>query len=120
MSNSSHSGQHSEHDHHQAQHSEHEHHPHMHASQDAPPEQHPAGHQHTHHEHSGHHGGHGVMHEGHADMMRNRFFVVLPLTIIVVLFSPMIQQWFNISMPEFPGSNLIAPVLGTIIFIYGG
>ncbi len=66
------------------------------------------------------HAGHGVMHEGHATMMRNRFFVCLPLTIIVVLFSPMVQNWLGFSMPEFPGSQLIAPVLGTIIFVYGG
>src|SRR5438552_2352524 len=56
---------------------------------------------HTHHmdgmsggmDHSSH-AGHGVMHEGHATMMRNRFFVSLPLTIIVLLYSPMIQNWF--------------------------
>lgn len=45
------------------------------------------------------------MHEGHATMMRNRFFVVLPLTIIVVLYSPMVQAWLGFSMPEFPGST---------------
>jgi len=66
------------------------------------------------------HAGHGVMHEGHATMMRNRFFVVLPLTIIVVLYSPMVQVWLGFTMPEFPGSQLIAPVLGSIIFFYGG
>ena len=66
------------------------------------------------------HTGHGVMHEGHATMMRNRFFVVLPLTIIVVLYSPMVQAWLGFSMPTFPGSNLIAPVLGSFIFFYGG
>lgn len=75
--------------------------------------------------HGGHgehdtHAGHGVMHEGHATMMRNRFFVVLPLTIIVVLYSPMVQAWLGFTMPEFPGSGLIAPVLGTFIFFYGG
>jgi Cu2+-exporting ATPase len=60
------------------------------------------------------------MHEGHATMMRNRFFVVLPLTIIVVLYSPMVQAWLGFTMPEFPGSNLIAPLLGSFIFFYGG
>ncbi len=65
-------------------------------------------------------GGHGVMHEGHATIMRNRFFVVLPLTIIVVLFSEMVQAWLSFNMPEFTGSHLIAPVLGTFIFFYGG
>jgi Cu2+-exporting ATPase len=66
------------------------------------------------------HAGHGVMHEGHATMMRNRFFVVLPLTVLVVLYSPMVQAWLGFSMPEFPGSNLIAPVVGSFIFFYGG
>lgn len=75
--------------------------------------------------HAGHgthdaHAGHGVMHEGHLAMMRNRFFVSLPLTILVVLYSPMVQQWLNLSMPTFPGSNLIAPILGSVIFFYGG
>jgi Cu2+-exporting ATPase len=66
------------------------------------------------------HSGHGVMHEGHATMMRNRFFVCLPLTIIVVLYSPMVQNWLGFTMPTFPGSDFIAPILGSIIFFYGG
>jgi Cu2+-exporting ATPase len=32
----------------------------------------------------------------------------------------MVQDWFNYSMPEFAGSGWIAPVLGTVIFLYGG
>ena len=78
--------------------------------------------QHEHMEQSAHggHAGHGVMHEGHTTMMRNRFFVSLPLTIIVLLYSPMIQNWFHFSMPIFPGSAFIAPIIGTIIFFYGG
>ncbi len=76
----------------------------------------------AHDQHGGHdaHAGHGVMHEGHATMMRNRFFVCLPLTIIVVLYSPMVQNWLGFTMPTFPGSELIAPILGSIIFFYGG
>ena len=73
----------------------------------------------THAEHGGH-AGHGVMHEGHITLMRNRFWVSLPLTIIVVLYSPMVQQWLGFTMPQFPGSQWIAPVLGSIIFFYGG
>lgn len=76
----------------------------------------------NHAEHRGHdtHAGHGVMHEGHAAMMRNRFWVSLPLTLIVLLYSPMIQTWFHFTAPQFPGSLWIAPVVGTIIFIVGG
>ena len=72
--------------------------------------------------HKGHdvHAGHGVMHEGHITIMRDRFFVSLPLTIIVVLYSPMVQQWLGFTMPTFPGSQFIAPILGSVIFFYGG
>src|SRR5699024_12010939 len=31
-----------------------------------------------------------------------------------------IQGWLHFSMPEFPGSGWIAPVLGIIVFFYGG
>jgi Cu2+-exporting ATPase len=60
------------------------------------------------------------MHEGHITLMRNRFWVSLPLTIIVVLYSPMVQGWLGFTMPAFPGSQFIAPILGTVIFFYGG
>lgn len=84
---------------------------------------HESHHQHHHHEaeHGAHdHRGHSGMHEGHITLMRNRFWVSLPLTIIVVLYSGMIQQWFGFTMPQFPGSDYIAPVLGSFIFFYGG
>lgn len=71
-----------------------------------------------HREHDAH-AGHGVMHEGHETMMRNRFFVTLPLTLIVLLFSPTIQQWFGYQI-VFPGSEWVAPILGSVIFFYGG
>lgn len=80
---------------------------------------------HAHHSHAGshsghdHHAGHGVMHEGHLTMMRDRFFITLPMTIIVLIFSPMIQQWFGYQI-DFAGSQWVAPILGTIIFFYGG
>lgn len=66
------------------------------------------------------HAGHGVMHEGHATLMRNRFWVCLALTIPVLIYSEMIQMWFGFMPPQFPGSNLLLPILGTIIFVYGG
>jgi Cu2+-exporting ATPase len=71
------------------------------------------------HEHS-HAGHHGVMHEGHAELMRRRFWVCLPLTLLVVVYSPMVQNWLSFTPPVFPGSDWIAPVLGTFIFVYGG
>jgi len=66
------------------------------------------------------HSGHGVDHSGHEMMFRNRFWVSLVLTIPVLLFSPMIQEWFGFSMPEFTGSNLIGPGFAIVIFLYGG
>lgn len=53
-------------------------------------------------------------------MFRDRFWLSLLLTIPVVLYSEMVQHWLHFSMPTFPGSDAIAPVLGTIIFLYGG
>ncbi|GIK67394.1 MAG: copper-translocating P-type ATPase [Chloroflexota bacterium] len=53
-------------------------------------------------------------------MFRNRFWVSLLLTVPVVLFSPMIQEWLGFSMPEFTGDELIAPLFSLVIFFYGG
>ncbi len=53
-------------------------------------------------------------------MFRDRFWVCLALTLPVVLYSPMIQEWFGLTAPVFPGSEWVALVLGTVIFVYGG
>lgn len=63
---------------------------------------------------------HGVDHTGHEIMFRNRFWVSLLLTIPVLIFSPMILEWFGFRPPEFPGSELIGPVFSIAIFLYGG
>jgi len=81
-------------------------------------------HQHQGHDdsktHEGHdHGGH-VDHSGHEFMFRDRFWVSLVLTIPVLIFSPMIQEWFGFASPEFTGSNLVGPIFAIIIFVYGG
>ena len=82
---------------------------------------------HADHEMAGHagmgHGGHAGhdKHAGHdPEAFRRKFWLTLILTIPVVLYSEMVQEWLRFSMPEFPGSDLIAPVLGTFIFFYGG
>ncbi len=60
-------------------------------------------------------------HAGHSpDMFRERFWICLGLTIPVVLYSHMIQEWFGFHMPEFPGSDWLAFALGSVIFFYGG
>ncbi|CAN5213562.1 heavy metal translocating P-type ATPase [soil metagenome] len=70
--------------------------------------------------HAGHHGGHDK-HVGHSvGMFRDRFWLSLLLTLTVLFFSEMIQEWFGYAAPSFPGSKWVAPVLGTAIFFYGG
>jgi P-type Cu2+ transporter len=59
-------------------------------------------------------------HGDHAAMFRERFWLSLVLTIPVVVWAPMIQEWFGYTAPTFPGSVWLAPVLGTVIFLYGG
>jgi len=77
------------------------------------------GHGHGHDAH-GDHGGHD-QHAGHSvAMFRDRFWLSLVLTIPVVFFSDMIQEWFGYTAPSFTGSDWISPVLGTVIFFYGG
>lgn len=70
--------------------------------------------------HGGHgdHGGHGG-HAGHAEMFRRLFWHNLVLAIPVLAFSQMIQEWFGFEL-SFPGSSWLPPVLGTLIFVYGG
>ncbi|MFL5759812.1 MAG: heavy metal translocating P-type ATPase [Thermomicrobiales bacterium] len=65
------------------------------------------------------HGDHAD-HAEHAEVFRRRFWICLLLSLPIVLYSDMVQDWFNYSMPSFPGSGVIAPVLGTIVFVYGG
>jgi P-type Cu2+ transporter len=74
-------------------------------------------------EHGGHagHGGHG--HGGHGDhaaQFRDRFWLSLALTVPVILYSEMVQEWLRFTPPQFPGSAWVAPLLGTVVFLYGG
>src|SRR5215472_7600894 len=60
------------------------------------------------------HGGHSVA------MFRDKFWLSLALTIPVVFLSGDVQHWLGYTIPSFPGSTLLVPVLGTVIFFYGG
>lgn len=76
---------------------------------------------HTHETHSESGHNHHDKHAGHSpEMFRDRFWLSLLLTIPVVLYSPMVQEWLSFRMPEFYGSNWLSFILGTIIFFYGG
>ena len=60
-------------------------------------------------------------HAGHSvAMFRDKFWLSLALTIPVIFWSSDVQRWLGYRAPSFPGSNLIAPVLGTVVFVYGG
>ncbi|MDK4323983.1 copper-translocating P-type ATPase [Corynebacterium accolens] len=75
---------------------------------------------HSHGDHHGHEHGHGHGHGDHVAMFRSRFWWSLLLSVPVVIFSPMVADLLGYGVPEFNGSSWIPPVLGTIIFIYGG
>ncbi|MGP9034384.1 copper-translocating P-type ATPase [Glutamicibacter mysorens] len=80
----------------------------------------PAGHAHSavDDEHAVH--SHGE-HAGHSTaMFKNKFWLSLALSIPVVIFSPMFAHLFGYQIPDFPGAVWIAPVLGSVIFFYGG
>ena len=79
-------------------------------------------------EHSpGHHGGHGTDHGGghgaHAghdpEQFRRRFWLSLALTLPIVATSHMVMDWFGYSI-DLPGVRWVGPVLGTVVFAYGG
>src|SRR5699024_2059805 len=44
----------------------------------------------------------------------------LILAVPVVFFSPMFADLIGYTIPQFPGASWIAPILGTVIFVYGG
>jgi Cu2+-exporting ATPase len=66
----------------------------------------------------------GASHDHHAAhsvaMFRDKFWLSFALTIPVVFWSGDVQRWFGYTAPSFPSSKFIAPVLGTIVFLYGG
>ena len=70
----------------------------------------------SHHAHQSH-----DQHAGHSPgMFRDKFWFSLVLTLPVVFWSEHIQMLLGYQAPEFFGSAWIPPVLGTIIFFYGG
>ena len=67
--------------------------------------------------HTGHdrHAGHGA----HGEVFQRLFWWNLLLAIPVVVSSEMVQEWFGYEL-TFWGADAIAPVLGTVIFAFGG
>ncbi len=74
------------------------------------------GQQPTHAEHAGH-----DKHAGHSpEIFKRRFFICLVLTLPVLYFAPMFQDWFNYKAIQFSGSEWVIPIFSTIIYFYGG
>jgi P-type Cu2+ transporter len=72
------------------------------------------------HHHQDHHHGHDK-HAGHSpEMFRQKFWLSLALTLPVVFWADHVQMIFGYEAPDFPGSAWIGPVLGSVIFFYGG
>ena len=73
-----------------------------------------------HRAHAGHEAGGHDRHAGHDPaMFRDRFWVSLALSVPVVATSDMVMEWFGYRL-DLPGVAWVAPVLGTVIFLYGG
>ena len=67
----------------------------------------------------GRHGGHDK-HAGHdPEMFRRLFWWNLLLAVPVLVFSPQIQEWFGYSI-DGGWAAWVAPVLGTVIYVWGG
>jgi P-type Cu2+ transporter len=53
-------------------------------------------------------------------MFRDKFWLSLALTVPVVLWSEQVEGLLGYQAPDFPGAGWIGPVLGTVVFLYGG
>jgi Cu2+-exporting ATPase len=71
---------------------------------------------HTEHNEHAHH----ADHTGHEQIFRSRFWGSLVLSIPVLIFSPMIQEWLGFTIPTFAGSEWIPFIFSLAIFAYGG
>jgi P-type Cu2+ transporter len=72
-------------------------------------------------EHTAEHGhaGHGD-HGDHVAEFRRLFWTMLVLAIPTVALSPMFAMILGYAVPEFPGSQWVSPVLGTVMYFWGG
>ncbi|MGH3117364.1 MAG: heavy metal translocating P-type ATPase, partial [Gaiellales bacterium] len=53
-------------------------------------------------------------------MFRDRFWLSVLLTIPVLVWSGMVQEWLGYTAPTFTLSDRIPAILGVIVFVYGG
>ena len=67
----------------------------------------------------GDHAGHAD-HAGHdPEIFRRRFWLSLALTVPLVVTGEMVMDWFGYSL-DLPGQDWLGPVLGSIVFWWGG
>jgi P-type Cu2+ transporter len=71
-----------------------------------------------HGEHAGHggHGGHG----DHVGQFRRLFWIMLVIAVPTILFSPMFASIIGYPLPDFALAAWISPVLGTVMYFWGG
>ncbi|MFE3456488.1 heavy metal translocating P-type ATPase [Nocardiopsis aegyptia] len=104
------------------EHGHHEHHDRPHAHAHAADAAH-AGHD-KHLEHAGHEGHHGhAGHGGHGDhvgQFRRLFWVMLVLAVPTVLLSGMFAGLVGYTVPALPGVEWVSPLVGTVMFLWGG
>ncbi|GAA2225324.1 heavy metal translocating P-type ATPase [Herbiconiux moechotypicola] len=119
-----HSTTHAGHDHsaHHDHSSAHTGHDHSQANPASGHQGHTGHHDHSaHHDHSGHHGGHGGHdHSGHVAVFRRLFWVMLIIALPVVGFSGMFAMILGYPLPSEGFTTWISPVLGTVMFVFGG
>ena len=70
---------------------------------------------HAEHGHAGH-GGHG----DHVAQFRRMFWTMLVLAIPTVALSGMFAMILGYTVPEFAGSQWVSPLLGTVMYLWGG
>ncbi|MGX6397220.1 heavy metal translocating P-type ATPase [Rothia kristinae] len=116
---------HAGHDHADHEHEGHDHSGHGHTAH--------GGHDHSGHDHSGHsghdhgghdhggHSGHGGGHmQHHVMMFRRLFWIMLVLAVPVAVFSHGFAHLLGYSLPDAEWVRWIAPVLGTVMYVWGG
>ena len=81
------------------------------------------------HDHAGHTGGEhaptgATAHDKHAGhsvaMFRDRFWLSLVFTIPALVWGHMLPRLLHFTPPHVPGAPLIAPVFGSLVYLYGG
>ena len=71
-----------------------------------------------HDQHAGHggHAGHG----DHVGQFRRLFWIMLVLAVPTVALSSMFAMILGYSLPDVPGISWVSPVLGTVMYVWGG